>query len=194
MSKIILPPGSTHGLQIINKLSENYLTDLSTKILDALPIIRINELFPDSIIQKISAETQITKAELNFAIKILIALWKQTTFSSIKAETFKSELTQLSLNEETIECLLKIWKNSSERVLNSLRNISHSGIPELEGINWSILLERATCYEPKKRELRALLQLETDQGKKYTKMTENDLQKLHYTLQTIQKKLDTITK
>uniref|UniRef100_A0AC34FGS2 COMM domain-containing protein n=1 Tax=Panagrolaimus sp. ES5 TaxID=591445 RepID=A0AC34FGS2_9BILA len=194
MSKISLPSGSTHSLQIISKLPQNYLIELSKKILDALPNIRINELLPDSFIQKISKECQITKAELNLAITTLVTLWKQATFNAIKADTFKTELLQLSLAEEKVECLSKVWKDSSEKTLNRLRDISHSSIPELQNVNWSILLERATCYEPKKREVQALLQLETDDGKKYTKLNFEELQKLHYTLQTVQKKLDTITK
>ena len=51
-----------------------------------------------------------------------------------------------------------------------------------------------STFEPKKREVKAMIAIDTSDGKKFTKLSFDELQKLHYDLQAVQNRLDSITK
>uniref|UniRef100_A0AC34QQV9 COMM domain-containing protein 10 n=1 Tax=Panagrolaimus sp. JU765 TaxID=591449 RepID=A0AC34QQV9_9BILA len=187
MSLIVLPPGSKHGIQSINKIPSSSLKKMSEKILQLLPSTKSSDFsfFEDS---------NLTKAEFSLAINVLIGLWKQVAYHSLKPTKLIRELEAVELSQEVIEVFVNVWQQNSDQVLGRLRTLSRSGIPEFEKLNWGISIERATTFEPKKRQVRAMLEIDTSQGKKYAKLSFDELQKLHFQLQEIQKRIDSITK
>jgi hypothetical protein len=124
----------------------------------------------------------------------------------MKRSDLVDELAAVGFNENTAQILADVWEELGSDVSSRLRSLSRSGIPELKDVKWTLQLERAryvsaqlestwfttVCsrFEGPKREPVVQVQLVTDQGNKYTKLHFDQLKDLHYTLQTVQDRLD----
>uniref|UniRef100_A0A7E4V0X7 COMM domain-containing protein n=1 Tax=Panagrellus redivivus TaxID=6233 RepID=A0A7E4V0X7_PANRE len=195
-TSIKLPLGSSHAIKLFGdeKLDYDFVKTASKRCLESLPTNFSDDLFNDSELAAFSDHYAIPKPELTLVISMLKALWKQVVFHALKKDAFAAELARLNFTEAKIEALGTIWAENGEETLKRLRNISHSGTPRLNGVNWFIGIERATSYTSAKRDLRALLRLDTSDGDKFQKLGYEELVKLHYQLQTVQDKMDSLIK
>ncbi|KAE9555602.1 hypothetical protein FO519_001180 [Halicephalobus sp. NKZ332] len=192
MSAFSLSPGSKRGIQLIQQIPASKLIKISESILSNLPSTKIPSALEKD--PSISNESNLSNAEFTLAVKTLISLWKQVVFHAMKPGDFQNELEGLEFNQGCIDSLVQFWTSNGEATLSRLRSRSCSGVPEFKELNWGIAIERANTFEPKKREVKAMIAIDTSDGKKFTKLNFEQLQKLHYDLQTVQNRMDSITR
>ncbi|KAH7694248.1 COMM domain-containing protein 10-like protein [Aphelenchoides avenae] len=191
MTTLQLPAGSQKSIELLCMLERKVLARLSKRILDVIHLSNAQSpLSVDEKAQLMSVMNVQSSAEVSLMISVASELWRQIAYHQMKRADLTEELAAVGFSENSAQILADVWEELGADVSSRLRSLSRSGVPELKDVNWTLQLERASRFEGPKREPVVQVQLVTDQGNKYAKLDFDQLKTLHYTLQTVQDRLD----
>ncbi|XP_030751713.1 uncharacterized protein LOC115879165 [Sitophilus oryzae] len=190
---ITLNPRLKEGINLINNLNntkfELLLTHISTSDTD--------ELFTENELKKLQDTLKLNESELQLLLQSISYLFKQSNKVILKPTDLQKQLIDiLGVEEQKSEIFIKEWTNQTNKDLGSFENRY-----DVKNISWQINLQTASNFGNRQAKPNARIQLdlskvtENDKDEKVIlEMGEDGLHQLYNTLETIQLRLDNMSK
>ncbi|VDM92683.1 unnamed protein product [Litomosoides sigmodontis] len=189
-----LLPVRTHGIvEKISELGPTKFIQISQRILERIPkITDIADVLDAKERGELFESLQADPASELAVFLTIGELWKNIAYYQPKLQPLLESLKETGFDAEMRNAVVKVWSESGWTVSDRLRNTSFSGRSHVRDIEWALRMNVASSDNPTMRTVEAILQFDTNRGKKTVELSKGKLVELYMILQEVQKSLDVL--
>ncbi|XP_050402231.1 COMM domain-containing protein 10 [Patella vulgata] len=191
-------PSIQKAVSLINNIEKSKISLLLTRILSKLYIVE-SRPFTDEEEEKLQGALGVSSEELELVLQTLEFFVQQAAYHSAKPQVLSSQLKELQIDDDKVECIAEVWTNGAYGVINRLKS-KGLACKKLEDINWRLNLQLAQSTKVKLKAPNTLLELalksDDDESKERIRLdfSHEELYQFYKQLETIQQQLDTLFK
>ncbi|KAM3965598.1 COMM domain-containing protein 10-like [Aphomia sociella] len=179
------------GFVIINQYEETKFEQFLRRIL-AKYKLQDTEIFTEDERQKLEKIFNVDEDNLLLSIKTILYLFKRMLKFIFMPNNLKINLTNIGLNNEKAEVIVKVWSSETRTTLNDMNSESIDGCEDTLNFSWKLNAELSSDYHKKCKIPKSYISLLGGKTDTEIELTHSELYSVFLQFESIQSELDNL--